>query len=77
MGCAIIRRAIHDAVIKSNIPIEVKEKDVSEVKKSFLKANGIKDFPTVLFYKNDKLVLRQKGSKPEPVITRWIDIHFR
>ena len=77
LGCSIIKRSITQAIAKAKINITFEEKDLGIVKKSFLKTNGIKDVPAVLFYKNDNLVLKAFGSKPEPVITRWIDIHFK
>ena len=77
LGCSVIKKSIEQAINKTSVPIEFEEKDMTDVKKAFLKANNIKDFPTVMFYKDNKCVLLSTGSKPEPVITRWIDIHFK
>ena len=76
-GCSVMRANTTHAVTTSRIDIEFEIKDVSELDKKALRTYGIKDFPTILFFKDNALKHKYIGSMPSIVITRWIDIYFK
>lgn len=76
-GCAVMRANTTYAVTTARIDIELEIKDMKELDKKYLRTFGIKDFPTILFFKDDQLKHKYSGSMPAIVVTRWIDIHFK
>ena len=75
-GCSIMRTSIKQAIILSKKDIAFEEKDLGQLTKAFIQVNRIKDYPTVLFYKDDILKRKEVGSRPYIVVLRWIDIDF-
>lgn len=76
-ACDIMRNAVHQAVGATKKDVECEDKDFSEVDKDFIKKYGIKDFPTTLFFKNNRLVRKEVATRPYIVVLRWIDIDFK
>ena len=77
-GCSILKRLIPEAISMTNVLIESFEiKDVSEIDKSFLKINKVKDFPTTFLIQNDKVKFSFKSTRPAIVIARFIEVHFK
>lgn len=75
-GCAIAKENIKLAITQSSKNIELEVVDKDEVKKDFVIANKIKDFPTTFYLINERVVHKSIGSYPAPVYLRWIDIYF-
>lgn len=75
-ACNIAKRNVDIALMQATKEIAIDEKDVSELKKDFIIKNKIKDFPTVLYYVDDKIVNKVVGSYPSAVYLRWIDMYF-
>lgn len=76
-GCRIMERLIGEAINKSSKEIEFHKKDFKEVKPKFLRDNGIRDYPTTVFIKDDSIRFIYTGTNPMIVILRWIDVYFK
>lgn len=80
-GCSIMLSNTVEAVSKSSKPIDFKHivigQDNIKDNKAFLVKHNIKDFPTLMLFKGDKLLYKYSGSMPIIVILRWIDVHFK
>lgn len=76
-ACDIAKRNIEMAIFQSNKEIEQEVEDWHEEKKDFILRNKIKDFPTVIYFVDNKLVHKAMGSYPTAVYLRWIDMYFK
>ena len=76
-ACNIAKRNVDFAMIQTKTEIQIEIKDWHEEKKEFIKAHKVKDFPTVLYFIDDKVVNKAVGSYPSAVYLRWIDIYFK
>lgn len=76
-GCSIMRKSIDRAIVLTKKEIEREVKDMKEVGSKYLRTFGIRDFPTTLFFKDDKLLRKEVGTRPYIVVLRWIDIDFK
>ena len=76
-GCAVMRDNTTYAVTTARIEIELEIKDMKELDKKYLRTFGIKDFPTILLFRDGELKYKYSGSMPAIVVTRWIDIYFK
>lgn len=76
-ACEIAKNNVDIAIAQSTPKIEVEVKDWHEFKKDFIHSNKIKDFPTVLYTIDNKLVNKAVGSYPSAVYLRWIDMYFK
>lgn len=76
MGCSVMRGNIKEALTRTVKRITFEEMDMSQVDKTFLKVNRIKDFPCMLLYRNDKLLFKYTGTAPTTFINRWIDVNY-
>lgn len=76
-ACSIAQRNVDIAVIKSSKEIDCETKDWHDVSKDLINKNRIKDFPTVLYYIDDKIIHKAVGSYPFIVYLRWIDMYFK
>jgi thioredoxin-related protein len=75
-GCSIMNRHIKEAIEnKKDIAYSCKDRD--DVGTKYTRTFSIRDFPTVLFFKDDTLIFKYTGSMPTVVINRWIDIYFK
>lgn len=68
-GCRIATNLVNKAVEKSeqNIKVDVIN-HLDESYKSFIKAYDIKDFPTIVFIKNNIVMATHTGTMPVPQI---------
>lgn len=57
-----------------NISVSIKNR--KEVDNVFLRENRIKDFPTVLYIIDNKVVSKSCGTYPTVVYTHWIKMYF-
>lgn len=76
-ACDIAKRNINIAIIQTNKKIEIEVKDYHEEKREFIVKNKIKDFPTVLYFVDGRIVNKAIGSYPSAVYLRWIDMYFK
>lgn len=76
-ACTIAKNNVDVALLQTSIEIEREVKDWHEEKREFIVKNKIKDFPTVLYFINGRIVNKAVGSYPSAVYLRWIDIYFK
>lgn len=76
-ACGIAKNNINIAILQTSAEIEVETKDWHDVDKDFIKKQRINDFPTVIYFVNNKIVNKAVGTYPSAVYLRWIDIHFK
>ena len=76
-GCNIMNNSIKKALDCTSKKIEYVVKDVTELTKSEKSKLKTSDFPTTLFYKNDRITRREVGTRPYIVVVRWIDVDFK
>jgi len=75
-GCRIMKNSIETALQKANADINFTVKESTELNKSFIQKAKITDFPTTLFYKDDRIVFKATGSVPSIIVSRWITVQF-
>ena len=76
-GCNIMHKSIKQALDCTSKKIEYVVKDIKELtteEKIKIKAS---DFPTTVFYKNDRITRREVGTRPYIVVVRRIDVDFK
>ena len=76
-GCSIMHKSIKQALDCTSKKIEYVVKDIKKLtteEKIKIKAS---DFPTTVFYKNDRITRREVGTRPYIVVVRWIDVDFK
>lgn len=76
-GCYIAKQNVELALLRTSKDIKVEIKDWHKIKKDFITLHEIKDFPTVLYLVNNKVVNKAIGSYPIAVYVRWIDMYFK
>ena len=76
-GCNIMHKSIKQALDCTSKKIEYVVKDVTELTKEEKSKLTTYDFPTTLFYKNDRITRREVGTRPYIVVVRWIDVDFK
>ena len=76
-GCNIMHKSIKQALDCTSKKIEYVVKDVTELTKEEKSKLKTYDFPTTLFYKNDRITRREVGTRPYIVDVRWIDVDFK
>lgn len=76
-ACDIANHNVDIAIFQSNEEIEKEVKDWHEEKREFIVKSKIKDFPTVLYFVDGRLVNKAVGTYPSAVYLRWIDIYFK
>ena len=75
-ACNIAKSNVSSAVEGyKNISLVIKDR--KDVDKAFLKENKIKDFPTVLYMIDDRIVSKSCGTYPTVVYTHWIKMYFK
>lgn len=77
LGCEIMENNTKIAIDSANVDIILTVKDIATVDKKFKNIHNLKDFPTIMFFKDNRFVYKYVGSMPSIVVTRWIDIYFR
>lgn len=76
-GCNIMHKSIKQALNCTSKKIEYVVKDVTELNKEEKSKLKTFDFPTTLFYKNNRITRREVGTRPYIIVVRWIDIDFK
>ena len=76
-GCNIMHKSIKQALNCTSKKIEYVVKDVTELNKEEKSKLKTYDFPTTLFYKNNRITRREVGTRPYIIVVRWIDIDFK
>ena len=76
-ACSIASCNIESAILQANVDIEKEVKDWHDEKREVIIANKVKDFPTVLYYIDDKVIKKAVGTYPSAVYLRWIDMYFK
>ena len=75
-SCYRLDKLINEALDLTSKEVNYVKEDVSEVDKKWLKQNGVDDFPTTFFIKNNIIRHKFVGTRPAIVIARWIDVHL-
>ena len=76
-GCNIMHKSIKQALDCTSKKIEYVVKDVTELTKEEKSKLKTYDFPTTLFYKNNRITRQEVGTRPYIVVVRWIDVDFK
>ena len=75
-GCVIAKYVIKDAISEHSKTIDFEQQTLEEFGKQRLTKLKIRDFPAILFYKNDVLVHKHTGTAPLIFFLRWFDVYF-
>ena len=76
-GCNIMHKSIKQALNCTSKKIEYVVKDITELTKEEKFKLKTYDFPTTLFYKNNRVTRKEVGTRPYIVLVRWIDVDFK
>ena len=76
-ACSILVQNAREAVATTSKNVELIVKDKDDVNPKWLKANRIREYPTILIMDDDAILSRKTGCYPAIVLLRWIDIHFK
>ena len=76
-GCSIMHKSIKQALDCTSKTIEYVVKDIIELTKEEKSKLKTSDFPTTVFYKNNKITRKEVGTRPYIVVVRWIDVDFK
>lgn len=76
-ACNIAKRNVELAISQTSTEIELEYKDWKEENSNFIKKNKIKDFPTAIYFIDDKVIHKAVGTYPSPVYLRWMDMYFK
>ena len=80
-GCSIMRASINKALaLTKKEGIYFHEIDVEKLREEniILYTNlKLRDFPTIVFKKDNIITRKEVGTKPYIVVLRWIDIDFK
>lgn len=71
-ACAIAHNLTESAIKFSNIDIDYQVVDVVQAPPSLLKEARVKDFPTTILLKDDKIIDSYSGTKPIAFIEKKI-----
>ena len=76
-ACKIAKRNVDVAMSQATTEIMIQVDDWHKVSKDLIVKNKVKDFPTVLYIIDDKVIHKAVGSYPSAVYLRWIDMYFK
>lgn len=76
-GCSIMRNSIKEALNNTSKKIEFVIKDITELDKKEKSKLKTSDFPTTIFYKDNRITRQEVGTRPYIVVVRWIDVDFK
>ena len=76
-ACEIAKRNVDIAMSQATTEIMIQVNDWHKVSKDLIVKNKVKDFPTVLYIIDDKVIHKAVGSYPSAVYLRWIDMYFK
>lgn len=75
-GCVIAHKLIKEAIDEHSKTISFEQRTFAEFGKQRLNEMKIRDFPAILFYKDDILVYKHIGTAPLIFFLRWFDVYF-
>lgn len=75
-ACSMVIENVKEAMINTTKVVTVEVKDKDEVGRKYLKYHNITDFPTLLFFVNERVKYKVSGNKHKNMILRWVDLHF-
>ena len=75
-GCNIMHKSIKQALNNTSKKIEYVTKDITELSKDEKSKLKTSDFPTTIFYRNNRITRQEVGTRPYIVVVRWIDVDF-
>ena len=73
-ACKIANNLTEAAISNSNVDIVYEVTDVKQASSALLKEAKVKDFPTTILLKDDKIVDSYSGTKPISFIERKIKL---
>lgn len=76
-GCSIMCNSIKQALNNTSKKIEFVIKDITELTKEEKSKLKTSDFPTTIFYRNNRITRQEVGTRPYIVVVRWIDVDFK
>ena len=76
-ACEIAKRNVDIAMSQATTEIMIQVDDWHKVSNDLIVKNKVKDFPTVLYIIDDKVIHKAVGSYPSAVYLRWIDMYFK
>ena len=76
-ACNIAEDNITAAVAQSSVDVDIVLKDFHEFSSKEQKEYKLRDYPTVLYFIDNKMVYTSVGTYPVPVYIRWIDMYFK
>ena len=76
-GCSIMHKSIKQALDCTSKIIEYVVKHITELTKEEKSKLKTSDFPTTVFYKNNRITRKEVGTRPYIVVVRWIDVDFK
>ncbi len=76
-GCNIMHKSIKQALNNTSKKIEYVTKDITELSKDEKSKLKTSDFPTTIFYRNNRITRQEVGTRLYIVVLRWIDVDFK
>ena len=76
-GCNIMHKSIKQALSNTSKKIEYVTKDITELSKDEKSKLKTSDFPTTIFYRNNRITRQEVGTRLYIVVLRWIDVDFK
>lgn len=76
-ACNIAEDNITSAVAQSSVDVDIVLKDFHEFSSKEQKEYKLMDYPTVLYFIDNKIVYTSVGTYPVPVYLRWINMYFK
>ena len=76
-GCSIMHKSIKQALNNTSKKIEYVTKDITELSKDEKSKLKTSDFPTTIFYRNNRITRQEVGTRLYIVVLRWIDVDFK
>lgn len=75
-ACRIANNLTKTAIAKSNVNTIYEVTDVTQASSALLKEAKVKDFPTTILLKDDKIIDSYSGTKPIAFIERKLKLLF-
>lgn len=75
-ACRIANNLTEAAIVKSNVNTIYEVTDVTQASSALLKEAKVKDFPTTILLKDDKIIDSYSGTKPIAFIERKLKLLF-
>ena len=75
-ACRIANNLTKTAIVKSNVNTIYEVTDVTQASSALLKEAKVKDFPTTILLKDDKIIDSYSGTKPIAFIERKLKLLF-